>query len=358
MELFDSYILGNSYYCDATSTCEYPAPNSRVFCHDLSTMCGICNGLITTNGFVLCDCDDSWNCNLCANDQPFWIPFESAAPLNGDTFDFQFQQVDEVTEVECINGWLPSNLLSPTNTAFATFEIRTCCDDEPLDLTEQMFDAIAPLNYVGSYNTTDYLGNVTASPIQMIRFNLNAIRQYLEAEERETCFYFLFTFTATRFCLGLTEKTNEYCSEPFKPVICDKNNTQVIESIYPKKDCFSFYYGNSYNSGIGTPFQYSNRLRVPGFFEQSSFSITKEIIGASLRTTMSQYNEIWQLKTTHVPPSFAKYIVNVLSGRNVFVNGKEYQVQGEINRNNEGGSHWYMEINFETLECNKSLTCE
>lgn len=358
MELFDSYIQGNSYYCDVTGICEYPTPNSRVFCHDLQTICGICNGLVATNGLVLCNCDDSWNCNLCANDQPFWIPFESALPAVSDTIDFQFQQPDEITGVECMNGWLPESLLQPTYTAFATFDIRTCCDDTPLEIDEEMFGAIVSQQYVGSYNYTDYSGNVFTVPIQMIRFNLNAIRLYLEEAGLETCFYFVFKFTTTRQCLGVTETFVEYCSEPFKAVICDKNNTQLIESVYVKKDCFDFYYGNSFNSGVGTPFEYSNRIRVPGYFEQENFTITKEIINTTLKTTMSQNSEVWQLRTTHLPQSFVKYLVNVLSGKNVYVNGVEYQVEGEIAKNNEAGSHWYLQVNFNKLNCTKSLTCE
>jgi hypothetical protein len=354
MELFDSYTYSNAIICDATSICFLPDPISRVYCHDVTNICGICGGLIVTNGLVLCSCDDSWNCNLCSNDKPFWMPYQE-----GDTIDFQFQQPDEITGFECMNGWLPANLLSPTNTAFATFAIKTCCDDTELLLNEDMFEAIVILDYVGTYNTTDYSQNESTSPIQMIRFNLDAIRQYLEADSLETCFYFEFTFTTTRQCLGVTESTITFCSEPFKEVACSNyKRTQVLESVYPKEDCFGMYYGTNFNSGTGTPFQYSNKIRVPGFFEQTNFSITKEIISTSLRTTMSQYSEVWQLRTNNLPQSFVKYLVNIFTGRSVYVNGKEYQVQGDINRNNDTGSHWYLEVNFESIGCNKSLTCE
>lgn len=354
MELFDSYTYSNAIICDATSICNLPDPISRVFCHDINTICGTCGGLIITNGFVLCNCDDSWNCNLCGNDMPFWIPYQQ-----GDTFDFQFQQPYEINEVGCEHGWLPTNLLSPTNTAFATFAIKTCCDDTELLIDNDMFDAISNLNYVGTYNQTNYGGNTSVNPIQMIRFNLDAIRQFLEAEGLETCFYFEFTFTTTRQCLGITESTITFCSEPFKEVACTNyNRTVLVESIYPKDDCFNVYYGNNFNLGSGIPFEYSNRVRIPGFFEQTNFSITKEVISTSLKTTMSQSAEIWQLRTYQLPQSFVKYLVNVFSGRNVYVNGKEYQVQGDITKNNDTGSRWYLEVNFETIDCNKSLTCK
>ena len=224
-----------------------------------------------------------------------------------------------------------------------------------------MFDAICPNHYVGSYNYTDYANNEYTQSVQQIRFNLNAIRLYLEAAEMDTCFYFVFKFSGRNECIGINTPTNEFCSEPFKPVICNGNhNLQVIESFYPQLDCFDMYHGLSYNVGIGggSPFQYSNKITVPGYFEQSNFSITKEIINTSLKTTMTQTLETWQLKTTHLPQSFVKYLVNVLSGKNVYVNGIEYQMQGDINKNNEAGSQWYLQIDFQSIQCNKSLSCE
>jgi hypothetical protein len=72
---------------------------------------------------------------------------------------------------------------------------------------------------------------------------------------------------------------------------------------------------------------------------------------------MSQKSEVWQLRTHHLPESFVRNLVSILSGKNVYVNGTEYQVQGDINKNNENGSQWYLEVNFEKIDCNKSLSC-
>jgi hypothetical protein len=354
MQLFNSYSAKKAIFCDATEFCFYDDPNSRIYCHDINSVCGFCGNLIVTNGLVLCDASDSWNCNLCGNDLPFWIPYQQ-----GDTIDFQFHQPYNMSEINCDHGWYPENLLSPANdTALASFEILTCCDDEPLTITEEMFDVIAPFKYIGEHITYDYSGNQTITPIQMIRFNLNAIRLYLEQEGLENCFYFKFNFTANNSCLPSSNKIQFFYSEPFKFVDCsEKNASQVIESEYPKDDCFKMYYGTDFTVGYGTPFQYSNRIRVPGYFEQTNFSVTKEIINTSLKTIMSQKSEVWQLRTHHLPESFVRNLVSILSGKNVYVNGTEYQVQGDINKNNENGSQWYLEVNFEKIDCNKSLSC-
>lgn len=355
MELFDSYTLGRVINCDITESCEYPDPNSRILCYDLRNSCGKdCTKLIAENGLVLCDCGDSWNCNLCLNDVPFWIPFEA-----GDTIDFQFQQPDEIGNVDCENGWLPTDLLTPGVTTFATFEIRSCCDDEVLEISEEMFDVIAPNHYVGEYTSTDYAGNQLTNPIQMIRFNLGAIQTYMIGAGLDPCFYFIFEFTTSRFCLGVSEASAEFCSEPFKMAPCDnKQQTQLIESVFPRTDCFGFYYGTNFTVGNGTPFQYSNRIRIPGSFERTNFTITKETIGATLKTTAAQYCETWLLRTPHLPERFVKLLVNIFTGRDVYVNGTEYQIQGEVAKNNDIGSQWFLETTFERCECDKSLTCE
>lgn len=353
MELFDSYQFSNLVWCDQTKPWEYPDPTSRILCLEVNNQCGRdCTRLIIENGLVNCSCDDSWNCNLCANDVPFWIPFEL-----GDTFDFQFQQPDELFNIDCMNGWLPSSLLGPTNTAFATFEIRSCCDDQVLEIDEELFALIAPNHYVGNYTTTDYLGNTTMNPIQMIRFNLAAISAAMIAQNLDPCFYIIFNFTGTRMCLPMAEQQNQFCSEPFKAVPCD-GKTHVVESYYPRFDCFGNYFGTDFMVGNGNPFAYSNRVRIPSSFERTNFTITKETIGATLKTTSAQYCESWLMRTLHLPETFVKYLVNVFTGRDVYVDGVEYQIQGDIAKNNEIGSQWFLEAEFQRCECDKSLTCE
>lgn len=353
MELFDSYQYQNVVWCDQTKSWEYPDPLSRMLCLELKNQCGRdCTRLILDNGFVLCNCNDSWNCKLCLNDIPFYIPFEL-----GDTFDFQFQQPDELFNIDCMNGWLPSSLLGPSNTAFATFEIRSCCDDQVLNIDSELFELIAPNHYVGNYTITDYVGTTTVYPIQLIRFNLAAISAAMIAQNLDPCFYLLFTFTGTRACLPMAEQQGTFCSEPFRAVPCD-GKTHMFESVYPKFDCLGAYYGTDFMAGNGTPFAYLNKIRVPSSFERTNFTITKETITATLKTTSAQYCETWLMRTLHLPETFVKYLVNVFTGRDVYVDGVEYQIQGDIAKNNETGSQWFLETEFQRCECDKSLTCE
>lgn len=353
MTLFESYMNGSVVWCDQTEIETFPEPSSRIRCTQINNQCGIdCSDLIIENGLVLCNLDQSWNCNLCGNDIPFWIPFEL-----GDTIDFQFQQIDYFGTPFCEHGWLPTDLLSPTNTAFASFEIRSCCDSAPLGVNEFIFNEIVAEHYVGSYNIIDYSGNTITNSIQQIRFNLSKISEYMVLQNLDPCFYIVFNFIGTYECLPNTDTINTFYSEPFKALAC-RDKTHLVESTYPSLDCFDFYYGSNFNTGRGVPFQYSNKIRIPSWFENTNFTITKESIGATLKTTASQYCETWAMRTAQLPYKFIKYLVNLFSGKNVYVDGIEYQIQGDISKNNDIGSQWLLEASFERCECSKSLSCE
>ena len=368
MELFDNYLTGlnsasNKYYCDITEETDYPDPIARVYCFGLGVGFGTygCPDLIISNGIISCNEQQSWNCNLCGNDMPFWIPF-----TDGDTFDFQFQQL--FTSVQCEHAFYPANLISAGDEAAISFEIRLCCDDTVFELTKPMLDSIIEQSYVGGF-LEQAPGDAYVTPIQMIRFNLQAIREFMVLADIDPCFYFVFDFPLVEglcFPDAYGDKTTFY-SEPFKYDTCPKfPYIYTIESKYSFKDCYDNYYGDSFVGlnvegtyfSIGTPFVYSNAVHVPGSFEHDAFTITKEIINSSLKATASQICENWILKTTHLPSGFAKLVMSVLGGKEVLVDGVEYQVQGEFSRNNETGNQFYLEIPMQNCNCNKSLSCQ
>lgn len=353
MALFTSYMQGSAIFCDQTVEETFPDPNSRLLCTQINNQCGAgeCDYLIIDNGLVLCNLDNSWNCNLCANDVPFFIPFEE-----NDTFDFQFQQTDYFGSNPCDHGWLPTDLLSPSNTAFASFEIRACCNDAPLTIDQTIFDEIVPNHYVGEFTSTNFAGAQVTSSVQQIRFDLSKIAENMVIQNLDPCFYIIFNFIGTTECLPNTENTNQFFSEPFRALAC-RERTNVVQSFYPRFDCFGHYYGGNFSAGKGGAFSYSNRIRIPSSFERTNFTITKETIGATLRTTAAQTCENWLLRTPNLPEKFVKYLVNVFAGPNVYVNFETYQIQGDINKNNETGSQWFLEAEFQNCDCDKSLTC-
>jgi len=192
----------------------------------------------------------------------------------------------------------------------------------------------------------------------MVRFDLGVIASYLIDAGKEPCFYVLWRFPKTNSCLPEGDVIKIY-TEPFKYRECDKfPYIYNVESTYSYLDCYGNYYGNNFSEGLGNAFVYSNRIRIPGSFEQLSFNITKEKIETSLKTTAMQICENWVLKTTHLPIGFAKFVTNVLAGKNVLIDGTEYQIEGDLTRNNDIGTQFYMEIPAQNCNCSKSLSCE
>jgi hypothetical protein len=360
-DLFDSYISPVSdsiAYCDLTDfTCE-TSPTTRLLCGEISTLCGSddCSTLIVNNGVGLCDCGDTWNANCCGNDTPFFIPFQS-----GDTYDFQFQQ-PLIVVGGVSDGWSSDGTLDSRDSA-AYFEIRSCCDDVLVSIDESNFNNVVKNLYVGNYTVTNYDGTTTQKQIQMIRFDLGEIENIMKQLGLEPCFYFKFCFTKT---FGKIQdpinpaNVDCFCSEPFKKEQClnVEKRSVLISSLYSRTDCFGMYYGNQFVNVLGgTPFVYSNEIRVPAVFEQTNFNITKNVITTSRKTTSTEVCENWILRSFPLPLRFMRLLVSVIAGADVYVDGKEFQVQGEISKNNETGTRWFTEINFEYCNCSKSLTC-
>jgi hypothetical protein len=343
-ELFDSYQNPNNaseVFCDITDFTVCSDPNTRLLCGSLQIVCGsntFCSSVVVNNGLILCDCADSWNCEMCANDTPFWIPFQ-----NGDRYTFQFHQPNESTT----GGW------SGLNTSFngsARFAIVSCCGTR-VEIDDQLFDDFVVNQFVGQYQTTQVGGTQTITPIQQIEFDLYAIAEELIKLGIDPCFTFEFCFATKR---GDWEC---FCSEPFKWENCEPKSV-LIQSQYSSTDCFGLYYGTNFTQVFGgSPFQYSNQIRIPCAFEQTNFNISKSIIETSRKTTSSEICENWEMNTFPIPQRFAKILATIVAGANIMIDGVEYQTSGEIPKNNEIGSRWWITIKFEHCECSQSLTC-
>ena len=149
------------YCCDITDEFTYSEtcvdPHSYIICKELQILdCGSgdCDVAVVNNGLYLCDCGDSWNCHLCANDKPYFNPVEQ-----GDELTFQFQQIDTINGIDPnvppVSGW---------DSGFVTAEIWSCCDDEEPIAT--MITDFATQYFVGLYPVYNYNGSVDFFSIQ------------------------------------------------------------------------------------------------------------------------------------------------------------------------------------------------
>jgi hypothetical protein len=363
MDLFTSYISPTNAaiaYCDLTEfTCRIE-PQVRLLCNSIETRCGTedCSTLMVNNGIGLCDCSDTWNANCCGNDTPFLIPFQE-----GDTIDFQFQQNLNSALSGVPDGWVSAGTLA-TRAGAAYFEIRTCCDDTLIEVDDSAWDAIVKECYVGSFETILFDASVQSTPVQMIRFDLFEILDLIKQSGiSEQCFYFKFCFTKNSAKIQNPinpANVDCFCSESFQYEKClqKEKRSVLISSLYSNTDCFGYYYGNQFVDTLGgSPFVYSNEIRVPAVFEQINFEVNKSIINSSRKTTSTEICENWALRSFALPLRYMKLIVNVIAGKDLFVDGREFNFQGEVSKNNETGTRWFMEINLQRCECSKNLTC-
>jgi len=354
MGYYTSYESGGVIYCDQTTNPINPPVDTgrRTVCYDIQILdCGTsgndCPSAVINNGQIICATDQSWNCKLCANDLPYFNPV-----VAGDTLDFQFQQIDD---------W---NGIDPNVAGFGSLGwgifldgfVKDCCTDE------YIMDGGYPksiVNYalkkfVGVYPDTYYNGVINYKSMQQIRLDVDAILSDLNAQfPGSGCFYFEFVFYPA------SAGTNTYLySEPYKVARC--KDTVLIEGIYGKKDCFGYWSSEDIigDTTVSDIYAYNNRLRIPGKLETANFTINKEYVGTYQTTVSNEIIENYILYTNRIPYKITRQMVDILSATQVFIDGDEYVVDGEISKNNEIGSQWFCEIPLRNVTCSKSSGCK
>lgn len=349
---FDSYLNNNEVWCDVSSDlCVITDTQSRIVCSNIEIITcgeGPCDIAVVNNGLILCDCGDSWNCNLCGNDLPF---HNIVNP--GENLIFQFQQIDGM------NGTDPNGPFTYGwgNGGFVDGFIKDCCSDQylednlgnPISLTEY-----ATQTFVGVFPVYDYAGNVTWKNLQMIEFNTAQLYNDLlnQFPNGQGCFVLEFCFDlelSTQYC---------FCSEPYIFNPCPEEKTTILlEGVYPVKDCFGYYYGDE-QVGNGTIFSFYNQYRIQGAFEQTSFEIKKDFVGTRELTTSSELKENWILRSNRIPQRVAKLIANILNSESVYIDGTHFVVDGSIPKNNEVGNQWFIDVEVRKTTCSKTYSCK
>ena len=342
--------------------CEIPLPDgvlptdfidtlSYIRCKELTLIdCGSddCNVPVVNNGLYLCDCSDSWNCNLCAND----LPFFNLVNLE-DKIYFQFQQIDNV------NGQIPGvgNFTAGWDSGFARAEIYDCCNDQ---LLTSLITSVAEGHVVGLIEEFDLQGNPIYTNYQALCLDVQEINELFPDpfDLAGNCFYIKFFFINNPE-LGTED---EICSEPFRINPCqNKIQTTLIKGVYPKsaRDCFGYYYGGPLlGSFIGIPFDWSSEYRVRGVLEKTGIEINKDTVTRRLRAVNSEQCELYRFATFGVPEVVAGIIANLFGAQEVYLNNKLLQLNAAIEKNNEIGNQWFIETEFKRCDCFRDFGCD
>jgi hypothetical protein len=369
---------GVQFFCDISPDCVLPYNQNRIICAELQFVqcfAGDCAVLTTDNGLIICSENDSWNCNLCANDLPYNSPV-----VIGDSLYFQFQQQDLLNgnSPTLDGGGLWGNGYGWDEFGLVQGYIRDCCTGQRLQKPGVGGDAVVTdysSNYfVGIFEGTNYSNTSNSyTNIQQIKIETGQLYTDIAAQFSGNCFYFEWVFYPNDLAY-----TYQLFSEPFEFVTCQ--DTMMLEGTTSIKDCFNLFYGepgcvvvnnpitigpitiNNYQKEclyyIGTGlFPYTQFYRVRGSFEQTSFEITKDLVGTKLRSTSIDLTENWLLRTDRLPQRAAKLVASILASQNVYIDNKEYVVDGELPKNNEIGNQWFIDANLRKVTCSKNYSC-
>jgi hypothetical protein len=336
-----------------TGACSLTDYDKRIVYQDIS-MIGCqtgpnnCNTPIINNGNFICAVNEGWNCNLCPNDLPFWNIVKE-----DDILNFQFQQLDNLNgQVPVFGGATGSGWF----TGLCEFKVYDCCTDT---VYAGFTSSMATDWFNGVYNVPDYQGNPFYRNIQSIKISVSQVLSQMSVQfPGIDCFYFEFIFNTQ----SVTSPPNyvSIFTNPYK-LANDCTDTIVIKSDYPFTDCNGYYYGEDiiiYDSYAGAPFPYTNDYRLNAYMEKTGYSISKEFVGVYPKTTSSQRQTNYRFTTNRLAENVADMVSDIFTGQTVYLNDTEFIVDGEINKNNEVGSQWFLEVDMRQIDCSTTFSCD
>ncbi len=141
-------------------------------------------------------------------------------------------------------------------------------------------------------------------------------------------------------------------TEAFRRDNCDKSiKLDGTISRDTGLDCYGRYYGGLPEGSLteSNSFAY-NTFRIAGSFEQTCETPVVETSdgGAVLSSHIEQ---TWLLRTEGLPKAVAQRVASVIMTNNYQIEGESMDVPGDICKNNDEGSLWYLESTFTRKTC-------
>jgi hypothetical protein len=266
---------------------------------------------------------DTWNCNLCGADMPFYIPY-----LVGDILPLQTNFVDNYNS-------------DRENPAYG-FKSGLSMDWYVM-VELQDKDGVTVANNIETFCDTYYVGySQQYGSVQTWFVNTGLLPVSLKCWRLKITYYYYDTVSASkqveRVLYSEYYRLFEECTE-----------TTVIESVYDGKDC----YGNIYDAIPTTlganVLPYYNFIRIEGEIELIGTDENVETqtdFGKVLRRTII---ENYRIQSGIVAPYFARMLDRVVRGSVVTINGTQYK-NFSFSKNNEASRMWVVSLDF-TKEC-------
>lgn len=252
-----------------------------------------------------------------------------------DIIEFQFNLPDQLNNWEDLS---PKKYWHPdinNNDAWGTVEAY---DFETHKKIEFPFDFYVDKHVVG---VTKYRTELDPTRVQIVKIN----PYFLPCK-----FYFKFILRQTN------GGALSFYTEPFEKITC-VGNTVVVEGFYPdgSKDCIDRYYG-TLDKGVGNwdlaTDKYSNKVRVHGEIVWSAITIETETQKSTkfIKVTRTNTRDSYKLRTQLIPPYMVDNLKFNLTASEVLVDGFRYTYSGTIEKNNETGLMWAVDITLQNLD--------
>ena len=267
---------------------------------------------------------DSWNCNLCGADKPFFIPF-----LRGDIFPLQTVFPDNFNTNPSViaSGFKDSlaadwyvmvELQDESGTTISSF-IDTFCSEYNVSYTPEF----------GSVQT--WFVNTGLLPLSL------------------NCFRFKITYYFYNQVTALKEVERVIYTEYFRKIE-DCERYSAISSTYDTIDCYGNLYTEPQNYLGTSNTAYYNFLRLEGEVEYTGSSVNNEVETDRGIVLRKQIIEDYQLRGGIVAPYFARMIDRAVLGKTVLVDGVQYE-NFSFSKNNDLSREWVIFLNFQKLPC-------
>lgn len=270
---------------------------------------------------------DSWNCNLCGADKPFFVPF-----FTGDFIPFQTSFPDNFnTDPSIINAGFKDSANNSPGDYYVIVELQ----DESGATVSDLIDTFSDEYYVAY---SDEFGSV-----QTWFLNTAILPMSLKCWRLKVTYYKYNQITM------MPEIERVIFTEYFRLVEnCDDYVT--ITSSYSKVDCYGNIYATFDNFfGTSNPSYYSfARLEGEVLYLGSSQDVQTETDrGQILRRDIIRN---YQLKGGIVAPFYGEIIDKTVNGDTVIIGNEEYE-NFSFGKNNEESREWVIDMTM-------NRTCE
>lgn len=153
-----------------------------------------------------------------------------------------------------------------------------------------------------------------------------------------------------------------YCSTNPYTVSAECEGTVLFYATHPKEDCAGFIYEAPESSfvrseEVGRMILHAAQFRVKGVLEPMSLPLERNTTenGRFIRSSSSTK---YRLATSGVPFNVAKRLQAVFAASFFTVNGLEFNEVSVIERNNDQGTSWWVDVELDRIDCDSSASCD